>query len=73
MRLFEAEREARRHAGHRPDGSWSPFRLVRLAKALWQIRAEPAWLAAIMTEILADQDINDMRRLDAPLALAVFP
>ena len=71
MRLFEAEREARRHAGHRPDGSWSPFRLVRLAKALWQIRAEPAWLAA-MTEILADQDINDMRRLDAPLALAVF-
>src|SRR5215218_6373485 len=60
MRLFEAEREARRHAGHRAEGSWSPFRLVRLAKALWQIRAEPAWLAA-MTEILADQDINDMR------------
>ena len=61
MRLFEAEREARRHAGHRPDGSWSPFRLVRLAKALWQIRPEPAWLAAV-AEILADQDINDMRR-----------
>lgn len=71
MRLFEAEREARRHARHRPDGSWSPFRLVRLAKALWQIRPEPAWLAAV-TEILADQDINDMRRLDAAMALAVF-
>jgi len=52
-------------------GFETPVVAVRLAKALWQIRPERAWLAAV-AEILADQDINDMRRLDAALALAVF-
>jgi hypothetical protein len=70
-RLFEAEREARRRARDHADGSWSPVRLVHLAKALWQIRPETSSLA-VVTEILADQDLDGIQRIDAAIALAVF-
>ena len=57
--LFEAERRAQRE----PE-------LVYLAKALWQIRPDPRWLAAV-TEVLASADL-DLRRMNAAEALSVF-
>ena len=56
--LFEAERAQ--------DSST----IVYLAKALWQIRPDPRWLAAV-AEVLASSDL-DMRRLNAAHALCVF-
>jgi HEAT repeat protein len=70
-RLFNAERQTQRAAEHHCDGSWSPFRMVHLAKALWQIQPEARWLAAV-TEILACADLDEIQRLDAAMALAVF-
>src|SRR5262249_15464329 len=58
-RLFEAERRA----GGGP-------RLVYLAKALWQIRPDPRWLAAV-TEGLPGAAI-DVPRRHAAESLAVF-
>jgi hypothetical protein len=57
--LFETERRVRD----------SPT-IVYLAKALWQIRPDPRWLAAV-TEVLASADF-DMQRMNAALALCVF-
>jgi len=57
--LFEADRLAR-------GGS----KLVYLAKALWQIRPDPRWLAAV-TEVLACADY-DVQRRHAAESLAVF-
>src|SRR5687768_12764357 len=42
-RLFEAELKVRCAADRHADGSWSPFRLVHLAKALWQIHPNSRW------------------------------
>jgi hypothetical protein len=66
VRLFNAERRAQRAS----DSGWLPYRLVHLAKALWQIRPDPRWLAAV-TEVLASADL-DLQRLDAAAALSVF-
>jgi hypothetical protein len=68
--LFNAERQAQRAAKLGNDASWSPYKMVHLAKALWQIRPEPRWLEAL-TEILATADL-DMHRQDAAMALSVF-
>ncbi len=46
------------------------LQVVYLAKALWQIRPDPRWLAAV-TEVLASAD-NDMQRMNAAEALSVF-
>jgi HEAT repeat protein len=70
-RLFDAERKAQRAAPSDADGSWSPYRLVHLAKALWQIRPKPQWLAGVI-EVLASADLEDVQRLDAAMALSVF-
>jgi hypothetical protein len=50
--LFEAERSNQLAAKHIPGRFWSTDALVYVAKALWQIRADPRWLAA-MTDVLA--------------------
>jgi hypothetical protein len=57
--LFEAERRVR----------GSPA-IAYLAKALWQIRPDPRWLAAVV-DVLASADF-DMQRMNAALALSVF-
>jgi hypothetical protein len=44
--LFEAERLAQRGSKPRPDASWSPYRLLHLATALWRIRPDARWPAA---------------------------
>src|SRR5262245_49619064 len=67
-RLFEAERWAQR-AAQRNSGDWFPFKLLILAKALWQIRPDPDALAAI-TEVLASAQ-DDLQRQEAAEALAV--
>jgi hypothetical protein len=57
--LFEAERKVR----------GSPA-IVYLAKALWQIRPDPRWLAAVV-DVLASAEF-DMQRMNAALALVIF-
>lgn len=57
--LFEAAR-----------GTQGASTVVYLAKALWQIRPAPRWLAAV-TEVLASAE-SDLRRMNAALALCVF-
>jgi HEAT repeat protein len=59
MELFETERRVR----------GSPA-IVDLAKALWQIRPDPRWLATV-TEVLASAAF-DLQRMNAAMALAVF-
>jgi hypothetical protein len=58
VELFEAERARR-----------DPF-IVYLAKALWQVRPDPRWLAAV-AEVLASAEF-DMQRMNAAFALCVF-
>ena len=57
--LFEAERAAQ-----------NASTIVYLAKALWQIRPDPRWLAAVV-EVLASAEF-DMQRMNAAVALCVF-
>jgi len=70
VRLFNAERQAQRAAKRAADSGWLPYRLLHLAKALWQIRPDPRWLAAV-TEVLASADL-DIQRQDAAATLSVF-
>lgn len=60
LRLFNAERQDDPTSGA----------VVELAKALWQIRPDPRWLAAA-TRVLAAAEY-DMQRMNAAIALSVF-
>ncbi|MFL4968873.1 MAG: HEAT repeat domain-containing protein [Xanthobacteraceae bacterium] len=53
--LFEAERLAQGASKLRRDSDWLPYRLIFLAKALWQIRPNPRWPAAVI-DVLASAD-----------------
>lgn len=70
LRLFDAERQAQRKARRAPDSDWLPYRMLNLAKALWQIQPDPSSLA-VVTDVLASADL-DLQRMDAAIALAVF-
>lgn len=59
VELLEAERAAQ-----------NTSTIAYLAKALWQIRPNPRWLAAV-AEVLASAEF-DMQRMNAALALSVF-
>jgi HEAT repeat protein len=59
IELFEAERAAQ-----------NTSTIVYLAKALWQIRPDRRWLAAVV-EVLVSADL-DMQRMNAALALSIF-
>ena len=57
--LFEAERKVR----------GSPA-IIYLAKALWQIRPDPRWLAAVVAVLTSAE--FDIQRMNAAFALSVF-
>jgi HEAT repeat protein len=42
LRLFEEERKAQAESARDPDPYWTPYGLIDLAKALWQIRLSAA-------------------------------
>jgi hypothetical protein len=48
VRLFEAERQAQREAGLASGADWWPYVLMHLAYALWHIRPDPRWPAAVI-------------------------
>ena len=50
-----AERLAQGASKLRRDSDWLPYRLIFLAKALWQIRPNPRWPAAVI-DVLASAD-----------------
>jgi hypothetical protein len=52
VELFEAERRAQELAKLAPNTDWSPSLLIYLARALWLIRQDPRWPAAVI-EVLA--------------------
>jgi hypothetical protein len=70
LRLFNAERLAQFGARLTFNRDWLPYRLVHLAKARWQIRPDPRWLAPV-TGVLRSAEL-DLQRMDAAIALAVF-
>jgi hypothetical protein len=67
VRLFEAEGRAKAESKRGRDGDWSPHRLVYVAKALWRIRPDPRWPAAVI-DVLASAD-EPMGRMTAARAL----
>jgi HEAT repeat protein len=52
LQLFEAEQQVQRES---VAGDWFPYALIYLAKALWQIRPDPRWAAALIG-VLASAD-----------------
>ena len=70
LKLFFAERRARTVAKLIRYRDLLPYRLVELAKALWQIRPDQRWLAAA-ADILASGD-HEHYREEAAMALSVF-
>jgi hypothetical protein len=50
--LFEAEQRAQRAYGE----DWSPYGLIDLAKALWQIRRDPRWPASVAAVLASSAD-----------------
>jgi HEAT repeat protein len=52
LRLIEAEQQAQRESA---AGDWFPYALIYLAKALWQIRPDPRWAAALI-DVVASAD-----------------
>jgi hypothetical protein len=61
--LFEAERRAQVESGRALDGDWFPYRLIGLARALWQIRPDPRWPAAVIDVLASAAD--DVQRMTA--------
>src|SRR4051812_21041532 len=67
LRLFEGERSARGVSGLPPEAPSSRSKLLPLAKALWQIRPDPRWPAAIIDVLDSAQE--PMERQEAAEAL----
>jgi hypothetical protein len=61
--LFEDELRQQRESG----GDWYPSSLIYLAKALWQIRSNPRWSAALIAVLGSTADA--VHRWNAAIAL----
>jgi hypothetical protein len=65
--MFEAERLKQREALAGGSDDWYPFSLMYLAAALWQIRPDPQWPAAVI--VVLTTAVDDVQRESAAEAL----
>jgi hypothetical protein len=56
IRLFEEERKAQAESAHDPDLGWTPYELIHVAKALWQIRPQPFFAATLIQVLTTSHD-----------------
>ena len=66
-RMFEAELQGRSVASLAAKGALTPYVLVALAKALWRIRPDPRWAAALIDWLVHARE--PLQRMDAAIAL----
>jgi hypothetical protein len=67
VRIFEAELGGRKVSDLAARGLLPPYALVALAKALWRIRPDPRWSAALIDALAFNSE--PLQRMDAAIAL----
>jgi HEAT repeat protein len=67
VRMFEAELRTKKVSDLAAKGLLSPYVLVALAKALWRIRPDPRWSAALIDALAFNRE--PLQRMDAAIAL----
>jgi HEAT repeat protein len=67
VQMFEAELQGRKVSDLAAKGLLSPYVVVALAKALWLIRPDPRWSAALIDALAFNRE--PLQRMDAAIAL----